>query len=180
MRRATACAPPRPTTSRAVTNEPPTLRRAFHETLRLQEAQRAVAAWARRFAVIDSVVDKLAWAGEVSGYDRRRLAREQRSAEAKLAETRAELERGRARLAGLIGRDIRDDRRRAAVAGALPPPLPELQAQARRTPRVRRLAARAEAAQADNAAAQRNLPELTVGVGASASKMARCATMATP
>jgi cobalt-zinc-cadmium efflux system outer membrane protein len=141
-----------------------TLRRAFHETLRLQEAQRAVAAWARRFAVIDGVVDKLAWAGEVAGYDRRRLAREQRSAEAKLAETRAELERGRARLAGLIGRDIGDDLS-GPLLPAAPPPLPELQGKLAARPEFAALAARAEAAQADNAAAQRNLPELTLGVG---------------
>ncbi|MHB1429831.1 MAG: TolC family protein [Rhodocyclaceae bacterium] len=141
-----------------------TLRRAFHDTLHLQEAQGAVAAWARRFAVIDGVVAKLARAGEVAGYDRRRLAREQRSAEAKLAETRAELERSRARLAGLIGKDVGGD-----LAGPLlpdaPPPLPELQGKLAARPEFAALAARAEAAQADNAAARRNLPELTLGVG---------------
>ena len=141
-----------------------TLRRTFHETLRLQEAQRAVGAWAQRFAVIDGVVAKLARAGEVAGYDRRRLAREQRSAEAKLAETRAELERSRARLAGLIGKEVGGE-----LAGPLqpeaPPPLPELQGKLPARPEFAALAARAEAAQADNAAAQRNFPELTLGVG---------------
>lgn len=141
-----------------------TLRRAFHDTLRLQEAQGAVAAWARRFAVLDGVVAKLARAGEVAGYDRRRLAREQRSAEAKLAETRAELERSRARLTGLIGKAVGDD-----LAGPLlpdaPPPLPELQGKLAARPEFAALAARAEAAQADNAAARRNLPEITLGVG---------------
>lgn len=141
-----------------------TLRRAFHDTLRLQEAQGAVVAWARRFAVIDGVVAKLARAGEVAGYDRRRLAREQRSAEAKLAETGAELERSRARLAGLIGKDAGD-----MLAGPLlpdaPPPLPELQGKLAARPEFAALAARAEAAQADNAAAQQNLPEITLGVG---------------
>ncbi len=141
-----------------------TLRRAFHDTLRLQQAERAVSAWAQRFAVIDGVVAKLARAGEVAGYDRRRLAREQRSAEAKLAETRAELERSRARLAGLIGKAVGDD-----LAGPLPPqappPVPELQGKLAARPEFAALAARVEAAQADNAAAQRNLPELTLGVG---------------
>ncbi len=141
-----------------------TLRRAFHETLRLQEAQRAVDEWARRFAVIDGVVAKLARAGEVAGYDRRRLAREQRSAEAKLAETRAELERARARLAGLIGKEVDSDLAGPLLPGS-PPPLPELQGRLAARPEFAALAARAEAAQADNAAAQRNLPELTIGVG---------------
>lgn len=141
-----------------------TLRRAFHDTLRLQQAEQAVGAWAQRFAVIDGVVAKLARAGEVAGYDRRRLAREQRSAEAKLAETRAELERSRARLAGLIGKEVGD-----TLSGPLPPqappPFPELQGKLAARPEFAALAARAEAAQADNAAAQRNLPELTLGVG---------------
>jgi cobalt-zinc-cadmium efflux system outer membrane protein len=141
-----------------------TLRRAFHDSLRLQEAHRAVSAWAQRFAVIDGVVAKLARAGEVAGYDRRRLAREQRSAEAKLAETSAELERSRARLAGLIGREAGGE-----LAGPLlpdtPPPLPELQGRLTARPEFAALAARAEAAKADNAAAQRNFPELTLGVG---------------
>ena len=81
------------------------LRRAFHLFLRQQETVGAVDNWVVRFAAIGSVVDKLARAGEVAGYDRRRLTREQRSAEAKLAEARAELERGRARLSALIGTD---------------------------------------------------------------------------
>jgi cobalt-zinc-cadmium efflux system outer membrane protein len=140
------------------------LRRVFHELLRQQEQTRAVGAWAERFGHIDNVVAKLAKAGEVSGYDRRRLAREQRSAEAKLAESRAEQERGRARLAALIGRSPEE-----GVAGQLlpesPQPLPVLQAQLAARPEFAALSARVEAAQSDNAAARRNLPELTVGVG---------------
>ncbi len=140
------------------------LRRAFHELLRQQEQTRAVGAWAERFGHIDKVVAKLAQAGEVSGYDRRRLAREQRSAEAKLAESRAEEERSRARLAALIGRPPDE-----GIAGMLlpepPQPLPALQAQLATRPEFAALSARVEAAQNDNAAARRNLPELTVGVG---------------
>jgi cobalt-zinc-cadmium efflux system outer membrane protein len=43
--------------------------------------------------------------------------------------------------------------------------LPALQARLAQRPDLAALAARAEAANADNAAAQRNFPELTVGVG---------------
>ncbi|MCC7311339.1 MAG: TolC family protein [Sulfuritalea sp.] len=140
------------------------LRRAFHLFLRQQETVGAVDNWVVRFAAIGSVVDKLARAGEVAGYDRRRLTREQRSAEAKLAEARAELERGRARLSALIGTDAGE-----TVAGRLlpqiPPALPDLQARLGMRPDISALAARVDAAQADNAAAQRNLPELSVGIG---------------
>lgn len=140
------------------------LRRAFHDLLRQQEMLRAFGDWANRFSVIGAVVDKLARAGEVAGYDRRRLAREQRSAEAKLAETRADLERNRARLSALIGRELGD-----GVAGRLapmaPPPLPILQATLAGRPDLAALTARAEAAEVDHAAAQRQLPEITVGIG---------------
>lgn len=140
------------------------LRRAFHDLLRQQETLRAVGDWTARFAVIGGVVDKLARAGEVAGYDRRRLEREQRSAEARLAEARADLERGRARLAALIGRDVDD-----GIAGRLPPEMPpaiqNLQARLAARPDLSALTARVDAAQADNAAARRNLPELTVGIG---------------
>lgn len=140
------------------------LRRAFHDLLRQQETLRAVGDWAGRFAVIDGVVAKLARAGEVAGYDRRRLAREHHSAEAKLAETRADAERSRARLTALIGREVNDP-----VDGRLipetPPGLPALQAGLATRPDLTALAARVAAAKNDNAAARRNLPELTVGVG---------------
>ncbi|MDP2195034.1 MAG: TolC family protein [Rhodocyclaceae bacterium] len=140
------------------------LRRAFHDLLHRQETLRAVGEWSARFAVIGSVVDKLARAGEVAGYDRRRLEREQRSAEARLAETHADLERARARLAALIGRTVVE-----GVDGRLlpepPPAMPALQARLAARPDLSALAARVDAAQADNAAARRNLPELTVGIG---------------
>jgi cobalt-zinc-cadmium efflux system outer membrane protein len=140
------------------------LRRAFHDLLHRQETLRAVGEWSARFAVIGSVVDKLARAGEVAGYDRRRLEREQRSAEARLAETHADLDRARARLAALIGRTVVE-----GVDGRLlpepPPAMPALQARLAARPDLSALAARVDAAQADNAAARHNLPELTVGIG---------------
>lgn len=140
------------------------LRRAFHDLLHRQETLRAVGEWNARFAVIGSVIDKLARAGEVAGYDRRRLEREQRSAEARLAETHADLDRARARLAALIGRTVVE-----GVDGRLlpepPPAMPALQARLAARPDLSALAARVDAAQADNAAARRNLPELTVGIG---------------
>jgi cobalt-zinc-cadmium efflux system outer membrane protein len=141
------------------------LRRAFHDVLRQQSVVGAVAAWMARFEIIGGVVDKLARTGEASGYDRRRLAREQSAGEARAAEARAALERGRARLEALIGRALTDE----GVAGALLPPLPAglpaLHARIAQRPDLAALSARAEAAKAENAAANRNLPEVAVGVG---------------
>ncbi len=141
------------------------VRRNFNEVLRQQLALRAIDAWMARFVVIGSVVDKLAQAGEASGYDRRRLAREQQAAAAKAAEARAGLDRSRARLAVLIGQPLTDEGVSGALLPGFPASLPTLQARLSQRPDLSALAARAEAADADNAAAQRNFPDLTVGVG---------------
>lgn len=141
------------------------VRRGFHEVLRQQLAVNVMDAWRARFAVIGSVVDKLARAGDASGYDRRRLAREQQAAEAKTAEARAGLERSRARLAALIGSEPTEEGVSGALLPTLPAGLPALQARLAQRPDLAALAARAEAANADHAAAQRNFPELTVGIG---------------
>ncbi len=141
------------------------VRRSFHDVLRQQSVVSVMDAWRARFAVIGSVVDKLARAGDASGYDRRRLAREQQVAEAKAAEARAGLERSRVRLATLIGSAPTEEGVSGALLPTLPAGLPALQSRLAQRPDLAALAARAEAANADNAAAQRNFPELTVGVG---------------
>lgn len=140
------------------------LRRVFHGVLRQQEALRSIETWAFRFAQIEAVVAKLATAGEASGYDRRRLAREQRAAAARLAEARAELDRTRVRLTSLLGQPADD-----GVAGRLLPDPPDdllmLRTQLAQRPDLAALAARVAAANADYAGARRTFPELTVGIG---------------
>jgi cobalt-zinc-cadmium efflux system outer membrane protein len=141
------------------------LRRAFHEVVRQQLALRAIDAWMTRFSSIGAIVDKLARAGEASGYDRRRLAREQQAAEARAAETRAGLERSLIRLAVLLGRQSLAEGVAGVLLPSLPPGLPTLQARLTQRPDLAALAARTDAANADNAAARSNFPEVTVGVG---------------
>jgi len=142
------------------------LRKVFHETLRQQEALRATEAWASRFATIGSVVDKLAKAGEASGYDRRRLAREQQSAEARLAEGRADLARSRARLTALVGQGVTSN---DGVTGILLPTMPDdlssLQGKLAQRPDLVAYSARAEAADSDHTASRRWFPEVTIGIG---------------
>lgn len=151
--------------NRAVIGERATeLRRAFHELLRQQETLRAVEAWASRFAKMGNVVEKLAQAGETSGYDRRRLQREQRTSEARLAETRANFERIRASLSALLGQSADD----GASGRLLPDPPVDvvlLQAKLAARPELASLTAKADAANADNAATRRNFPEVTFGIG---------------
>lgn len=140
------------------------LRKAFYAVLRQQETLRALQAWAARFGDIGIVVKKLANAGEASGYDRRRLMREQRAAEARLAEADAELARNRAILAALLGQGADD-----GVSGRLLPDSPDdlavLKARLAERPDLVALAAKVEAAEAEHAAARRNFPEVTLGIG---------------
>jgi len=151
--------------SRALTGERTTeLRRAFHEVLRQQEVLHAFETWSARFASIVNVVDKLAQAGETSGYDRRRLQREQRAAEARLTEARADLDRLHARLAALLGQPAED-----GASGRLLPDRPAelalLKEKLAERPEIAALTAKADAANADNTAARRNFPEVTIGIG---------------
>lgn len=143
------------------------IRRSFHATLHRQAVVDVTVAWVERFARIDARFVRLEKAGEASGYDRRRLARERLTAEARLTAERGELARGRERLAALIGRaDARD----ATLAGnLLPPPPPALTSALvllDTRPDLAALNHQAEAAELEQRAAGRGwLPDLTVGVG---------------
>lgn len=128
---------------------------------------RAAETWLTRFARIDALVGKLARAGEASGYDSRRLARERRTAEIRLSQELAEQDRARERLAALIGKP-------GAFAGRaegrlLPPHPPALDAALAalaRRPDLQALSARAEAADLEGRAAARGwVPDVTLGVG---------------
>lgn len=143
------------------------IRRGFYQLLLRSKQLAAIDAWARRFADSERVVGKLRAAGEASGYDLRRLARERQTAQARQAETRAELERARQQLAALIGSDVNGW---DGVHGALLPPapagLPALLAALDGRAELAALAARAAAADLDGRAAGRGwLPEVTLGVG---------------
>lgn len=140
------------------------IRRSFSDALLRQETVQATETWVKRFARVESLVTRLAHAGEASGYDRRRLERERRTAEARLSAERAERVRAQARLAALIGL-----KQETALSGEPMPPLPPLDTAFTRLdqhPGLQALARRAEAADLEGRAAQRGaIPELTLGVG---------------
>jgi cobalt-zinc-cadmium efflux system outer membrane protein len=143
------------------------IRRRFHELLLKQETVRATETWLARFARIDALVGKLARAGEVSGYDSRRLARERRTAEIRLAQELAEQDRVRERLAALIGKPGESIGR---VDGRLlPPPPPKHEtalAGLAQRPNLQALSRRAEAADLEGRAATRGwVPDVTLGIG---------------
>lgn len=143
------------------------IRRAFHAVLLSQERVRAVDTWAQRFGNIETTVTKLEKAGEVSGYDRRRLSREKQSAEARLATEQSELERAREKLAALLGQP---GAALPPLAGALLPAelIPLDQALNRLVGRadLRSLSHRAEASDLQRQAADKGwIPDVTVGIG---------------
>jgi len=141
------------------------IRRAFHDVVFQQETLRATETWVQRFARVEGMVGKLARAGEASGYDRRRLARERQAAEARLATGRAEINRSLASLAALIGTS-----QPPLVSGELlPPPLPAIETALNRLNQRADLRALSLAAQAADlegrAAKQGRIPDLTAGIG---------------
>jgi len=144
------------------------IRRAFYELLFRQARLRTVEEWIERFDAVDAVVQKLEAAGEVSGYDRRRTARERAAARARAAVERAAYERAGARLAGLVGAAAFYDGR--GVTGVLgpsePPPIDQLFAAIKRRPDLVALERRAAAADLEGRAADRGwIPDVTLGVG---------------
>lgn len=141
------------------------IRGVFQDALFRREAIQVTETWAQRFVRVESRVAKLARAGEASGYDRRRLARERQAVEARLATERAELGRILARLATLTG--MPQD---PIVSGdLLPPSLPAIETALNRLeqrPDLRALSLAALAADLDGRAAKQGaIPDLTVGVG---------------
>lgn len=141
------------------------IRRSFHEVLFRQETIRATEIWAQRFARVEGMVGKLARAGEASGYDRRRLAGERQTAEARLAAERAELDRALARLVALTGAP-EAPRPIGELLPSPPTPVETVLTSLDQHPDLQALSSRAEAADLEGRAAKRGgIPEVTVGIG---------------
>ncbi|OJW85627.1 MAG: hypothetical protein BGO62_12030 [Thiobacillus sp. 65-1402] len=141
------------------------IRRSFHEVLFRQETIRVTETWAQRFARVEGMVGKLARAGEASGYDRRRLARERQTAEARLAAERAELDRSLAHLVALTGAP-EVPLLKGELLPSAPVPVETVLTSLDQRPDLQALSRRAEAADLEGRAAKRGgIPEVTVGVG---------------
>ena len=144
------------------------IRRNFFQLLLHERQLSALDARVGRFAEAERVVGKLRAAGEASGYDLRRLARERQAAIAKRAEKQAELERIREQFAALLGIGITTY---AGISGHLLPDVPAgletLLGKLDARPDLTALGVRATAADLDGRAAARGwIPEVTLGIGA--------------
>lgn len=143
------------------------IRRSFYLTLFKHEAVLATETWTQRFSRVERIVDKLTRAGEASGYDRRRLLRERQTAEARLNNEKADLDRAAEQLAALVGTSGKEAE---AVTGTLrptaPPPLEKALSRIEQRPDLQALARRAQAADLEGRAASRGwVPDVTLGVG---------------
>lgn len=141
------------------------VQRTFHELLYRQALVGASEIWVGHFQRVEALVEKLARAGEASGYDRRRLVRARQLAEAGLQAERAERSRAQARLAALAG--VEGD---YAVSGELLPPAPQpieqISSCLAQRPDLLTLEHRLQAARLEGRAARRGvIPDLTLGVG---------------
>lgn len=144
------------------------VRQRFHDALYRQLVVSATETWTRRFARVESIVEKRARGGEASGFDRRRLAAELQTAEARLAAERSDLERAQARLGALMDRPFEAP---PTLLGTLPPQSPpSLEfglARLTERPDLHALSRRAQAAELERQAAARGwVPDVTLGLGA--------------
>ncbi len=142
-------------------------RRAFADVLHREHAKIALSSWHQRIEAAHQTVRQLSAAGDVSGYDRRRVAREVQAANVRLASAEADLGRAREVLAGLTDIDLGAELK---VVGVLlpdePQPLESLQSMLRERPDLEALRSQAAAFERDRLAAERVwIPDLTVGLG---------------
>lgn len=143
----------------------------FYETLQAQRKVEALQAWSRETERVARIVARREAAGEVSGYDRRRLERERAGAAARLRAEQAAFARARERLAAVVDGEARPEAREARLEGELlppeeVPPLDELLVALPARADLRALERSAAAADLDVRAAGRWwVPELTVQGG---------------
>ena len=145
----------------------------FVEALLSERRSGALRSWLENGARIASIVSKREKAGEVSGYDRRRIEREQESAKARVAAEDAVADRARERLRALVGSDTAAGTWTTVSGEILPsttlPAVDQLLEAVERRPDLEALRADVRASELDSTAAGRWwLPDVTLGAGVKA------------
>lgn len=143
------------------------VRRSFAEVQHRTQVQAVLGLWLTRIENAATVTAQLAQAGEVSGYDRRRIEREAQAAKARLSLAQADAARSREMLAALTGKSIAEA---ANLSGELlpdtTPALEPLRTRMRQRPDLSSMLTQAEAAEREQQAAGRGwIPDLTLGIG---------------
>jgi cobalt-zinc-cadmium efflux system outer membrane protein len=143
------------------------VRRTFSETIHHNQIQIVMALWLSRTEHALIVTARLAKAGEVSGYDRRRLEREVQTAKARLAVAQTDATRSREILAALTGKN--PDEVINLLGDLTPEAVPTIdvfQTGLRHRADLASLLAQSEAFDREQQAAQRGwIPDVTLGIG---------------
>jgi cobalt-zinc-cadmium efflux system outer membrane protein len=145
------------------------VRRAFYGVLETQRRHEAAQDWANRLARVSEVVKLRHRAGDVSGYDLQRVAREKATVRAAVSAASADHAEAAGELGGLIGHPL--DEKGPRVVGkllAVGPrrPLEELLRKVELRPDVQALREQARAAGYDERVAKGwKIPSFTLGAG---------------
>lgn len=144
------------------------IRRQFFQTLFHQQQGELLERWVDRFSSVEGAMRKREAAGDVSGYDRRRISREMVSLQARQRESQAAYRAAWLQLSGLLGLTENPDfegLRGELIPGA-PPPLEEILAVLQGQPALLQLQHQTQARRSSSAAlARAGVPELNLGLG---------------
>jgi cobalt-zinc-cadmium efflux system outer membrane protein len=144
------------------------IRRQFFQTLYQQRRQELLERWVEKYSEVEAAMLKREAAGDVSGYDRRRISRERISLLSRQRESRATYRAHRQQLAGLLG--LADAEAFGPLQGVLiptePPPLDEILQALQGQPKLLQLQHRIRAKRLVSDALGRGyIPDLTLGLG---------------
>lgn len=145
------------------------VRRAFFAVMAMQRRHEAARDWSFRLARVAEVVELRHKAGDVSGYDLQRVAREQATVRAEVASAAADHAEAAGALGGMIGHPLDDKGPRVVgelLADGRRPPLEELLRRIEVRPDVQALRERARAAGYEERVARGwKIPSFTLGAG---------------
>ena len=144
------------------------IRQHFYQVLFHQQQQQIFAHWVAKFSEVERAMEKREAAGDLSGYDRRRISRERVATVSRQRRSAAQLEAAWQQLLGMIDPD--KSRELDTVKGQLIPvalqPLSNLLERLAQHPRLLQRKRQAEASRLTARAVTRSrIPEITLGLG---------------
>lgn len=144
------------------------IRQRFFQALHYQQQQQLFSHWVEKFTTVEAAMRKREQAGDVSGYDRRRISREKVSLLARERHNQASFQAAWQRLLGIIGAKQNDgyDGVRGEIAPDELPPLQSVLEAVAQHPVLVQLQHLAQSAHLAARAAERGkFPEFTLGIG---------------
>ena len=145
------------------------IRRRFFQTLHDSRQLTLASAWLDKAATVEATMQQRETAGDVSGYDRRRISREKIALLAERRSIQAQRDGSWERLLAALGDAISRDRYRAVTGDLLDDSIPSLDtflALIQQRPVLQRLQHEADSHRLEMRAARRSrYPDITLGIG---------------